>query len=172
MMDKVRFACPRCGTMMQTSAEKVGYDVACPNCAHRFKLVEQSESSSGSGNSIPAGNLHSIDEKTLPPSSGIPGQSNPPSRSSIPGSSAAMGGASAPYVSHAMAQPVANPVTPGAYSCPYCQTKSPPIWKSEVSTIGWIVFAVLLLTTCFGCVVGLFIRDKYRVCSQCKIRLG
>ena len=56
--------------------------------------------------------------------------------------------------------------------CPYCQTKRPPTWKSEVSQVGWIVFAILLITTCVFCFVGLFIRDKYRICSQCKIRLG
>ena len=57
------------------------------------------------------------------------------------------------------------------YSCPYCQTHAPPIWKSEVSQIGWIVFAILLVTTCVFCFAGLLIRDRYRVCSQCKMRL-
>ena len=72
-MDKVRFACPRCQTIMQTAAEKVGYDVACPHCAHRFKLIEPSSPSRNSTSALDA----TIDRKdggslsgdaTIPPS--------------------------------------------------------------------------------------------------------
>lgn len=160
-MEKVRFSCPRCRTMMQTGVEKVGYDVACPNCAHRFKLVES-----------PGSSASQIEDKTLPPQSSpfsantnVP-QASPPAPE-IPAASAKGG------MSHAAASIVPAPtIQQHAFACPYCQSKAPPHWKSEVSTVGWIVFAVLLVSTCVGCVVGLFIRDKFRVCSQCKIRLG
>ena len=62
-------------------------------------------------------------------------------------------------------------LTGQSFACPYCQTTNPPIWKSEVSTVGWIVFAVLLVTTCVFCFVGLFIKNRYRVCSNCRVRL-
>lgn len=156
-MDKVRFACPRCSTVMQTGSDKIGFDVACPHCAHRFRLIEQDNPSS----SQPLAST-SVDAPTMPPvnsplhKAGVPLYDSrnlqpPPSASNM--------------------APVPNAMGTVAYSCPYCQTHAPPIWKSEVSQIGWIVFVILLLTTCVFCFAGLMIRDRYRVCSQCGIRL-
>ena len=158
-MDKVRFACPRCHTTMQTGAEKVGYDVACPHCAHRFRLIESSDSSV----SKPPSDL---DAATLPPSASPIG----PGPSST---NALRSQATNPATSSALpVSQMPKPVPQAGFCCPYCQTRRPPIWKSEVSQVGWIVFAILLVTTCVFCFVGLFIRDKYRICSQCRIRLG
>ncbi len=159
-MDKVRFACPRCRTVMQTGAEKVGYDVACPHCAHRFRLVEPENPSNQLGSSP----VSDRDAATLPP------MRSPASDRTLPAKPPVI----KPAVDHSAYGNQAvntNPGT-GTYACPYCGTNSPPIWKSEVSTIGWIVFAVLLVTTCIFCWVGLFIRDQYRVCSRCRVRLG
>lgn len=175
-MDKVRFACPRCQTIMQTGAEKVGYDVACPHCAHRFRLVDSGDS----GSPERSDPLSADDASTLPPSS-FP----KPAVGDLGGINAGSSGAvQSPYTHkptpHPIASGGASPVV-GSYPtssvqqgfcCPYCHTNQPPIWKSEVSQIGWIVFAVLLVTTCVCCFIGLFIRDRYRICSQCKIRLG
>jgi len=177
-MDKVRFACPRCQTIMQTGAEKIGYDVACPHCAHRFRLIESSDPSvntSPTSQSTPG-----RDAATLPPSASPLGNNPTGDNDSLPStssfaprkksplsSSPAVGAHSAPVMDR-----VSSPPPQQGFCCPYCQTTRPPTWKSEVSQVGWIVFAVLLITTCVFCFVGLFIRDKYRVCSQCKIRLG
>ncbi len=160
-MDKVRFACPRCRTIMQTSADKVGYDVACPHCAHRFKIVESESAHSVAR--TPTADYDSSDAATAPPRQSPVGPAN--------------AGFSSTPSAHASYQPVSQPadkigVYPGGtYRCPYCQTTDPPIWKSEVSTVGWIVFAVLLVSTCFLCFIGLFIRDRYRICSRCRVRL-
>ena len=148
-MDKVRFACPRCQTIMQTGAEKIGYDVACPHCTHRFRLVESeapTRTDDAGGKELET----TIDR----PKIDVLASKMPVST----GTAAVLG-------------PAVAPRTVG-FQCPYCQTTRTPISKSEVSQTGWLVFVVLLLTTCFGCVVGLFIRDNYRQCSQCKIRLG
>lgn len=177
-MDKVRFACPRCQTLMQTGAEKVGYDVACPHCAHRFRLVESGEPRPASQD---ASSL-SGDAATLPPTS-IPQPSKQFSMESNDGlRSGSSGAVNSPYpyptshVDSGRGAPVVShfpsSIPQSGFCCPYCQTTRPPVWKTEVSQIGWIVFAILLVTTCVFCFVGLFIRDKYRVCSQCKIRLG
>ncbi len=179
-MEKVRFACPRCQTIMQTGAEKVGYDVACPHCGHRFRLVESGESGSIDRHDASL----SSDAATLPPSS-FPQSSQPvsPEKSAgfRPASSASLGNANPqkPAIGSmdesrfsSVASPYAAPARQTGFCCPYCQTTRPPIWKSEVSQIGWIVFAILLMTTCVFCFVGLFIRDRYRICSQCRIRLS
>ena len=155
-MDKVRFACPRCSTVMQTGSDKIGFDVACPHCAHRFRLIEPEEASAGSS---PSG---AADAPTMPPvSSPIPNAPMPPHEHQT----------YQPAPSSPNLTRVANAPGSVPYSCPYCQTHAPPIWKSEVSQIGWIVFVILLLTTCVFCFAGLLIRDRYRVCSQCGIRL-
>lgn len=180
-MEKVRFACPRCQTIMQTGAEKVGYDVACPHCTHRFRLVESGDPASASRDDPSS----SSDAATLPPTS-FPQATKPigfgDSGGMGLGSSGPIGTPRNPYqhspgainspaMSHVVSQ-FPSSVPQSGFCCPYCQTTRAPRWKSEVSQIGWIVFAILLVTTCVCCFVGLFIRDQYRVCSQCNIRLG
>jgi len=179
-MHKVRFACPRCQTIMQTGAEKVGYDVACPHCAHRFRLVDSGNSRSPERSDSQSAS----DASTLPPSS-FPKPGGLPGVGDLGGMNPANPGAvESPYTQKPAPHPIdsggispvvgsypTSSIQPG-FCCPYCHTNQPPIWKSEVSQIGWIVFAVLLATTCVCCFIGLFIRDKYRICSQCKIRLS
>ena len=176
-MEKVRFACPKCQTLMQTGVEKVGYDVACPHCFHRFRLVEsESPESTDNGKSkinlgaMVDGNVQNslANESTMPPkNSPAFGNLNAPISSPAASPPANRNPYSAPVLGPAIETP-AN----AGFQCPYCQTTNPPKWKSEVSQTGWIMFAVLLVTTCVGCLVGLFVRDKYRVCSKCKIRLS
>ena len=159
----MRFACPRCRTVMQTGAEKVGYDVACPHCSHRFRLVEPETSP----DSDPAG-VVDREAATLPPMPSSPSSSGSWENRPV--------AKPAPLMPNPVSSqvPISGGPSPGVgtYACPYCGTHDPPIWKSEVSTIGWIVFAVLPVTTCVFCFVGLFIRDQYRVCSRCRVRLG
>jgi predicted Zn finger-like uncharacterized protein len=58
------------------------------------------------------------------------------------------------------------------FRCPFCQSTYPPEVKRRISTAGWITFAVLLLA-CFPLsLIGLFIKEDYRVCSSCRIKLG
>jgi hypothetical protein len=59
------------------------------------------------------------------------------------------------------------------FHCPFCKTTSRPIVKSQVSTAGWIMFILLLVLLCWPlCWIGLFIKEDYRVCSACGIKLG
>ncbi len=59
------------------------------------------------------------------------------------------------------------------FRCPYCQTSAAPFTRSKVSTAGWIFFWVLLLFLCLPlCWIGLFLKDEYRVCADCGIKLG
>ncbi len=58
------------------------------------------------------------------------------------------------------------------FECPYCHTDAYPIVRSRISTAGWVVFVVLLIFCFPFCIIGLFIKEDYRVCSACGIRLG
>lgn len=191
-MEKVRFTCPRCSTVMQAASVKIGSDVGCPQCGHEFRLVDSQYPESGSSGSQPS---VSTDAPTMPPrsqtkldssgSSDTVDSSSPSSSQAAPGSAANLvsGPAGSSYMppqeswhqptGHQSGDAYAPPnINMGhAFACPYCRSTAPPNWKSEVSHAGWIVFAVLFCTTCFGCIVGLFMRDRYRVCSKCKVRL-
>lgn len=58
------------------------------------------------------------------------------------------------------------------FQCPFCHTQQPPYVQSQISTAGWVLFVVLLIF-CFPlCIIGLFIKENYRVCSGCGIKLG
>ena len=59
------------------------------------------------------------------------------------------------------------------FRCPYCSSTLPPLYRSEVSGAGWVLFWILLLVTCaLLCWIGLLIRDNYRVCASCGMKLG
>lgn len=58
------------------------------------------------------------------------------------------------------------------FVCPFCGTRSWPITRSQISTGGWVVFVVMLFV-CFPlCFIGLLMKDEYRVCSGCGMKLG
>jgi DNA-directed RNA polymerase subunit RPC12/RpoP len=61
-----------------------------------------------------------------------------------------------------------------SFRCPYCGSDAPPSRRSQVSTVGWVLFIILLLGLCTApfCWIGLLIREDYRVCGDCGTRLG
>jgi ribosomal protein L40E len=59
----------------------------------------------------------------------------------------------------------------GGVCCPYCRTTYPPIIRRQISTAGWITFAVLLVFCWPLFWIGLLIREDIRICSACGARL-
>jgi len=55
--------------------------------------------------------------------------------------------------------------------CRRCGSDAPPIYRSEISVGGWILFVVLLFVFCPISFLGLLMRDEYRVCSDCGVRI-
>jgi len=165
-MAKVRFSCPKCQAVMQTNDDKIGFDIKCPQCNHQFTLVGQeasksSKPSESSSSSAVEETRQWIDTPVSPvasdanvaktrPSSN-PAVANEPALRSIP--------------------PIYQGNAANSHTCPFCQSNQPPIWKSEVSTAGWITCVILGCTTCIFFWVGFLIRDKYTVCSSCNVRL-
>lgn len=58
------------------------------------------------------------------------------------------------------------------YRCPRCGTHNLPYLKRQVSTAGWITFAILLVTTGIFFWIGLLIRENVSVCSVCNNRIS
>ena len=184
-MEKVRFACPRCQTVMQTGSDRVGYDVACPHCSHRFKLIAPNagkDLSSDKGGVSRQANTVGGDDLTISRASGRVGQKSGFGGQSFKKAVTADGSLDIQQpttsqnlgdVQTAQALVVESPrPAPVGFCCPYCRTTKPPKLKSKVSTVGWVIFTVLLLTTCVLSPIGFLVRDDYQICSQCKITLG
>lgn len=57
------------------------------------------------------------------------------------------------------------------FRCPFCQSTVPPRVRHKISTAGWVIFVVLLLVCFPFCLIGLFIKEDYRVCRSCGIKL-
>ena len=58
------------------------------------------------------------------------------------------------------------------YRCPHCMSQFLPKTDRRISTAGWIVFAVLLVTFFPLFWVGLLIKEDVNVCPSCSTRVG
>lgn len=59
-----------------------------------------------------------------------------------------------------------------AFRCPRCATQAVPRYTKKVSTAGWIVFAVLLVTFFPLFWIGLLIKEPVPFCSVCNLKLN
>lgn len=60
-----------------------------------------------------------------------------------------------------------SPFSNTNFRCPRCGTQMPPRCERKISQAGWIVFAVLLVTTGIFFWIGLLIREDVCVCNNC-----
>ena len=58
------------------------------------------------------------------------------------------------------------------YRCPHCMSQFLPKTDRRISTAGWIVFAVLLVTFFPLFWVGLLIKEDVHVCPSCSTKIG
>jgi hypothetical protein len=58
------------------------------------------------------------------------------------------------------------------FRCLYCETDELPIKRTRVAPGGWVVLVILLLFCLPLFWVGLLIKEEYRECYECGIRLG
>lgn len=57
------------------------------------------------------------------------------------------------------------------YHCPRCASQIPPQPVRKISTAGWIVFAVLLVTFFPLFWIGFLIKEDVRICPVCSLRI-
>jgi RNA polymerase subunit RPABC4/transcription elongation factor Spt4 len=62
-----------------------------------------------------------------------------------------------------------QPLMPN-YRCLRCGTNHPPVRQRQISTAGWVVFAVLLLTTGVLFWIGLLIKEDITICPVCNFK--
>ncbi len=58
------------------------------------------------------------------------------------------------------------------YRCPRCGTSFHPVIDRRVSTAGWIVFSVLLVTTLIFFWIGLLIKEDAAICPVCRSKVS
>ena len=63
-----------------------------------------------------------------------------------------------------------QPNYPMSFRCPRCGSQSPPYITRQISTAGWVTFAVLLVTTFIFFWIGLLIKEDVRVCPVCNYK--
>jgi RNA polymerase subunit RPABC4/transcription elongation factor Spt4 len=69
------------------------------------------------------------------------------------------------YLTYQSPQPLMN-----NYRCFRCGTNHPPVIQRQISTTGWVVFAVLLVTTGIFFWIGLLIKDNVMICPICNLK--
>lgn len=58
------------------------------------------------------------------------------------------------------------------YRCPRCASQYLPRIERKISTAGWIVFAILLVTFFPLFWLGFFLKEEIRVCPVCNLRIS
>jgi hypothetical protein len=55
--------------------------------------------------------------------------------------------------------------------CPYCHSSSGYYFSEQISTAGWVTFAVLMVTCWPLFWIGLLIKEQQTHCRTCHVRL-
>ncbi|MCI0457633.1 MAG: LITAF-like zinc ribbon domain-containing protein [Gemmataceae bacterium] len=174
----IRYYCPRCHMGLQSGPETAGSKMACPSCGQRLQVPQPPPQ--------PPINKTVLASTEPPP----PPQPPPPMPSMLvvellspppqPPPAPAPALPPAPLVVPTYEPDPEPELSPRfrsfrrthTFSCPYCGTDELPWQRSEISGAGWAVFVILLLF-CFPLFwIGFFIKDTYRICARCGIRLG
>ena len=58
------------------------------------------------------------------------------------------------------------------YRCPRCSSQAPPRTVKKISTAGWIVFAVLMVTFFPLFWIGLLIKEDVNICPVCGLKIN
>jgi RNA polymerase subunit RPABC4/transcription elongation factor Spt4 len=59
-----------------------------------------------------------------------------------------------------------------SYRCPRCFSQHFPRYEKKISTAGWVVFAVLLVTFFPLFWIGFLIKEDVRICPMCNLRVS
>lgn len=58
------------------------------------------------------------------------------------------------------------------FECATCGSTAPPERTEQISAVGWIVFAVLLVAVCpFLCWIGLLMKEPVTRCADCGAKM-
>ena len=76
-----------------------------------------------------------------------------------------------PFQAQPLVQQKGNWAAKG-YRCPRCHSQLAPRVEKKISSAGWIVFAILLITIFPLFWIGFFIKEDVWICPVCSLRVG
>lgn len=138
-----------CSNCRQTNDEGTNF---CRSCGHRLALPQTQQNSDDFNSPRPY--MWKTDEYQI----------NPPQQKTQPIKQFA--NVPPAYNQQALGQVQNSNVVTG-YRCPRCGTHNLPYVTRQISTAGWITFAVLLVTTFIFFWIGLLLKEDVRVCPMC-----
>ena len=144
----ISVTCPQCEKSLQVSEEHSGKLAKCPGCGNTIQ--------------IPA-----LQQSTQEPNNAMSSPTHPQD-AFIPDAPPVTPVGSYPQPAQYASQPNSNV----GFHCPYCNSSMPPMVQSQISSAGWAVFVILLLFCLPLFWIGLLIKEEYRVCSSCGMKLG
>lgn len=75
-------------------------------------------------------------------------------------------------LAHPHRQAWSGAIADGNYRCRQCGTSYHPVIDRRISTAGWIVFSVLLVTTIIFFWIGLLLKEDVAVCPVCRSKVS
>lgn len=145
--------CPNC---RQSNNEGTNF---CRSCGHGLTLP-QTQNAPTENYSTPRPYMWKTDEFQVNPPNQIAAKTQPINQlSHVP----------PPYNQQALGKVQETHFVAG-YRCPRCGTQALPYVTRQISTAGWITFAVLLVTTFIFFWIGLLLKEDVRVCPVCNYK--
>lgn len=130
----------------------------CRSCGHRL-VLPQTQQLSVDNPTAPRPYMWKTDEFQITPPSQKTQQL--PQATNVP----------PPYNSNAISNPQ-NAQFVAGYRCPRCGTQNLPYITRQISTAGWITFAVLFITTFIFFWIGLLLKEDVKVCPVCNYKFN
>lgn len=187
----IRYGCPRCQKSLESPASLGGTKLTCPGCGQRLQIplpptppapppinkTVLAVSASGGQPQQPQPVVHQPEVLQLVPTSivrclecGRELLGQPPLACPDCASLFCSSACCREHRAHAH-EGGARPRGAG-FQCPYCGTTALPYRSGAISAAGWTVFALMILIFFPLCWIGLLIKEEYRRCAACGMRLG
>lgn len=139
--------CPQCQTRLSVEPKDVGGEVACPGCATIFRAARADAPPPPNAGPSRRGKLERLGSGTANPDDRRDEDDRPSRRRDDDD-----------YDDRDR-----RTRRGGCRSCGCRET----VHKSEISTAGWITFAILLAMCGPLCLIGLLMKDEFRACADC-----
>lgn len=156
-MSSIIINCPNCSRQNSIDSQHIGKHAKCGACKSVFLVSDGTQPVGGAVGSAAV------------TSSGTPyNESAPINYSTVPPAGTAIGQDSP------SPQFLQNLSTVGqtGFRCPFCQSNAGLYTRDQISTAGWVVFAVLLMSCAPLCWIGLLIKEPTNHCGNCHLRIG
>jgi DNA-directed RNA polymerase subunit RPC12/RpoP len=176
----IAYSCPKCRSFLTAHDEDAGKKLACPSCGQRLQIPPPPPP-----NKTVLGKLEEFDTPARTVLGNLEDFGSAPQAESTT--------ATRPATMRALnLEPVDGERKDDEYDerraqwprCPYCRYRGRPFIRERVAVAGWIVMGMIAFICVFLalflcvpilltplCLLGLLIKEHYRVCGECGMQL-